>query len=347
MIQTVIQVPLPADEVIKIQKNRIAPECHLELVSGFTKKNQVRNNANGKSDNGTKLPRICVVTGIHGDELEGQYVCYELAHRIQEQKQNLLGIVDIYPAMNPLGIDTIMRGLPDFDLDMNRTFPGDKNGEMYEYIASSIIDELKGADLVIDIHASNIYLTEVPQIRINEITEKTLLPFASHMNVDFIWIHSNATVLESTLAYTMNSQNVPTLVVEMGVGMRITKEFGNQLVDGILETMRLLGAWKGEKTSVRRPIISNNQNDVCFLNAPTGGVFIKNLNAGTFVKKGDLIGTLVDPLQGKVKSEIKAEENGWLFTVREYPMVQEGSLLGRILKNVQAKSQRQEMSEEE
>lgn len=325
MIQTVVQVPLPADEVIKIQKNRIAPE------------------------NGTdaKLPRICVVTGIHGDELEGQFVCYELARRIEAQKENLSGIVDIYPAMNPLGIDTIMRGLPDFDLDMNRTFPGDKNGEMYEYIASSIVDELSGANLVIDIHASNIYLTEVPQIRINEITEKTLLPLASHMNVDFIWIHSNATVLESTLAYTMNSRHVPTLVVEMGVGMRITRELGNQLVDGILETMRLLGAWKGEKQKVRRPVISNNPNDVSFLNAPTGGVFIKNLNAGTFVKKGDLIGTLVDPLRGEIKAKITAEESGWLFTVREYPMVQEGSLLGRILKNVQAKSQRQEMSEEE
>ena len=30
--------------------------------------------------------RICVVTGTHGDELEGQYVCYELNRILREQK---------------------------------------------------------------------------------------------------------------------------------------------------------------------------------------------------------------------------------------------------------------------
>lgn len=311
MIETVVSAKLPADEELRIRKNRLMPE-HAEKAQ--------------------HLPRICVVTGIHGDELEGQYVCYELGRRIQSEPEKLHGIVDIYPAMNPMGIDTIMRGLPDFDLDMNRIFPGNENGDMYEHIAHSIVQDLEGATLVIDIHASNIFLTEVPQIRINVLTQESLLRYASHMNMDLIWIHDNATVLESTLAYTMNSRHVPTLVVEMGVGMRITKHLGDQLVDGILETMRSLGIWKGERIRVRHPVICNRANMVDFLNAPTGGVFIKNKDAGSHVEKGDLIGTLVDPLQGVTKTEIRAGERGWLFTVREYPMVQEGSLLGRILK---------------
>lgn len=311
MIRTVVSAKLPADEELRIRKNRLMPEG---------------------ADESEQLPRICIVTGIHGDELEGQYVCYELGRRIQSEPQNLQGIVDIYPAMNPMGIDTIMRGLPDFDLDMNRIFPGNENGDMYEHIAHSIIGDLEGASLVVDIHASNIFLTEVPQIRINVLTQEMLLRYASHMNMDLIWIHDNATVLESTLAYTMNSRHVPTLVVEMGVGMRITKNLGDQLVDGILETMRSLGIWKGAAIPVRRPVICNKGNMVDFLNAPTGGVFIKNKNAGSHVEEGDLIGTLVDPLLGITKEEVQARERGWLFTVREYPMVQEGSLLGRILR---------------
>ena len=31
----------------------------------------------------------------------------------------LKGIVEIYPALNPLGVDSISRGIPMFDLDMN------------------------------------------------------------------------------------------------------------------------------------------------------------------------------------------------------------------------------------
>ena len=61
-------------------------------------------------------------------------------------------------------------------------------------------------------HASNIYLTEIPQIRINELFADKLVPLARLVNVDFIWVHGASTVLEATLAHTMNSHGVPTLV---------------------------------------------------------------------------------------------------------------------------------------
>lgn len=53
------------------------------------------------------------------------------------QRQKLHGSVEIYPAVNPLGIDSIQRGIPGFDLDMNRTFPGSDLGDMTEYIGAS------------------------------------------------------------------------------------------------------------------------------------------------------------------------------------------------------------------
>ena len=308
MIKTVTEVRFPVDEVLKIRKNRIEP-------SG-----------------GSCGKRICIVTGIHGDELEGQYVCYEVSRRIKEQPEFLKGTVDIYPALNPFGIDTIMRGIPAFDLDMNRIFPGSSDGDMNEYVASQIMKDIEGADLCFDIHASNIFLTEIPQIRINEITKGTLLPFAVKANVDFVWIHSNATVLESTLAYSLNSRGVPTLVVEMGVGMRITEEYGNQLTDGIFALMAELGIWEGPVPEVRTPVISSGAGDVSYLNAPASGVFYKTVPHGTMVSKGDEIGRIINPLAGELVCSVTAPVDGWLFTIREYPIVDDGSLLGRILK---------------
>ena len=327
MIKTIASAEFPADEVLRIRKNRIIPESYRKAHPG---EDLDLNKIEG-------LKRICIVTGIHGDELEGQYVAFELQRRISQRPSALTGIVDIYPAMNPMGIDTITRGLPEFDLDMNRIFPGNRKGHMYEHLARQIVEDVDGADLAVDIHASNIYLTEVPQIRINALTQRSLIPFAATMNVDLVWIHENATVLESTFAYTMNSRGDPTLVVEMGVGMRITKAYGDQLVDGILATMKAMGMWKGETRQVRKPALMSAPDGVEFLNAPASGVFVKALDAGTNVKKGDLIGTLVNPLTGQVISRITAPVTGWLFTIREYPVVQEGSLMGRILKRVHYK----------
>ena len=57
MIQEVVRVPLAVSEDLVIQKRRI----------------------------GSGSPRLCVVTGTHGDELEGQYVAWRL--------NRLLGLV--------------------------------------------------------------------------------------------------------------------------------------------------------------------------------------------------------------------------------------------------------------
>ena len=69
------------------------------------------------------------------------------------------------------------------------------------------------------------------------------------MNLDLIWLHGAATVLEATIAHSLNSRGGPCLVVEMGVGMRITPEFCDQLITGILrvwsssESWRLISTW--------------------------------------------------------------------------------------------------------
>lgn len=309
MVKTVVSLELPVDEVLEIKKNRLVPQGELT----------------------GKEKRISIVTGVHGDELEGQYVCFEVNRIIKENINQLTGIVDIYPALNPLGIDSITRSIPAFDMDMNRLFPGALDGNMTETMAAQIIEDIKGSDACVDIHASNIYLTEIPQIRINEQSKDTLVPLAKELNIDLIWIHGAATVLEATLAHSLNSRGVPTLVVEMGVGMRITKDYCDQLVDGIFHLMAKLGIWQGEVKTPRTPIISDRPEDVTYFNATCAGLFVPTAKHLKMLKAGDEIGRILDPLQGEVLDRILAPVDGMLFTIREYPIADEGSLLGRLL----------------
>lgn len=307
MIKTVVSVGLPVDERIIINKNRLMPE----VLKGNEK-------------------RICIVTGTHGDELDGQYVCYEVTRIINENKSNLKGIVDIYPALNPLGIDSVSRGIPMFDLDMNRIFPGAEDGAMAEHIAARIVQDISGADMCIDIHSSNIFLREIPQVRINKDNDLNLLPYAKLLNVDFIWVHSAPTVLEATLAYSLNSINIPTLVVEMGVGMRITKDYCKQLVDGIFVLLKEIGIWDGEVITPKKPILSND-GKIAIVNAKSSGVFIPCVEHWNDIKKGENMGDIVNPLNGQIEQKVIAPCDGMIFTLREYPVVYKGSLLGRIM----------------
>lgn len=310
MIETVVSIGLAVDEKMIIRKNRIQPA----ELSGEEK-------------------RICIVTGLHGDELEGQYVCYELIRKITENMEFLKGIVDIYPTLNPLGIDSVHRGMPTFDLDMNRIFPGSENGAMAEHVAAKIIEDIDGAHMCIDLHSSNIFLREIPQVRVSEDISEKLLPYAKLLNTDFIWVHPTATVLESTLTYNLNNRNIPTLLVEMGVGMRITKEYGDQLVAGIFNLMKEMDIWTGEVFGSKEAIISR-EKEVEVINSKTSGIFMSSVNHLAEIKKGDTIGQILNPLTGGVEEKVISPCNGMIFTLREYPVVYEGSLIARILGGV-------------
>lgn len=299
---------MPVDETFRIVKNHIA-------------------HGRGK--------RVCIVSGTHGDELEGQYVCFLIARMARRHPELLHGSIDIYPALNPLGIDSMQRGVPAFDLDMNRIFPGSLSGSMMEKVAHDIYTDLSGADMVIDIHASNIFLREMPQVRVSEQTAERLVPEAEKLGVDVIWVHEAATVLESTLAHSLNSTGTPCLVAEMGVAGRISHSLCQRLADGIQNLMHSMGVWDEPPAREITPgVVCQGKDSVAFLNAPASGIFVTELRNDMSVSSGQSLGQIIRPLTGEVVADITAPCDGLLFTLRAYPVVYEGSLLGRIMRKM-------------
>ena len=306
MIQVVVSVDLPVLERLVIKKNRLEPE----YMTG-------------------KEKRLSIVTGTHGDELDGQYICYEIIKKIHMYPEKLKGIVDIYPDVNPLGIDMGSRGIPMFDLDMNRVFPGDNNGAVAEYTAAGLIDDIIGSDFCLDIHSSNIFLKEMPQLRMTEENKDKLLPYAKKLNADFIWIYSSKTVLDATLAYSLNNMGVPTLVAEMGVGHRINNEYCQQLIEGIFNLMTELEVWDDAPVNVRNSIVST-EGQVSFISAAGSGIFVSSINSMGTIGMGTHIGDIIEPITGKVIQRIESPTDGIIFSLREHPVVYKGALIARV-----------------
>ena len=308
MIEEVFAIELPVGERLIINKNRMT----------------------GREPDSK---RLAVVTGIHGNEFEGQFVCYEVIRRIMEDKEKLIGTVDIYPALNPLGLDVASRVIPKLNMDLNGIFPGKEDGTTMERVAAAIIRDISGADMCLDVHASDSFVKEIPQVRVNEKFAEKLLPYARLLNADMVWMNASATVHESTLAYSMNMLGVPAMVLEMGVGTRIDRGYGTQIVEGIFHLMRELGMWEGAVGEIQYPAISTD-GEVEFIRSDLNGVFLPAIAHNHYVRKGDKLGEIISPLEGRVLAEIRAEKSGLVFTLREYPFVQEGSLLARILTGI-------------
>jgi len=274
--------------------------------------------------------RIAIVTGIFGDELQGQYVCYELIRRIKEDFKSLTGIVDIYPALNPLGMEAKTREIPGPELEMNALFPGSPSGVMGEYAAYCVFEDLKGADFCLDVHGSNMYLHEILQIRMNDDFVDELMPFARALNTDMIWIHPSNQVKQGSLVYELNRIGVRSFVTESSYAYKINKDYGNQLVDGIFALMKEMGIWTGETIVPREPLVTNDA-EMTFINSDVSGIFIPEVTVSSFVRKGSQIGTVIDVITGSVEEVVTAPRDGVISALREYPAIEEGSLLARIV----------------
>ena len=307
MLETVASCALTVSETAVIKKNRLLPRQDFE-----------------------EQKRIAIVSGTHGDELEGQYVCYELVKRITANMSRLKGIVDIYPSINPLGMESVTRAVPMSGLDMNKVFPGSDTGAIAENVAAKLVADISGADICIDIHASNIFIREVPQVRISKANSDLLLKYARLLNTDFVWVHNSNAVGEGSIADTLNKNGVPTLVVEMGVGQRITKSYCSQLLVGIFNLMSTMGMWTGTVETVSHPMVSTD-GSVKVIHAEQSGIFIPSAEHNMWVQKGTVIGEIVTPISGTVEQEITAPADGLIFSLREYPIVYEGSVIARIL----------------
>lgn len=306
MIENLVSIKLPADEELTIKKNSLK----------------------GVGCEGGK--RIAVVTGIHGDELEGQYVCYELVRNITANMSWLKGTVDIYPSINPLGMESVSRAVPMSGLDMNRVFPGSDTGAIAENVAAKLVADIKGADVCVDIHASNIFIREIPQVRIPSSESSRLLKYAKMLNTDFVWVHDSNAVGEGSLASALRAEGVPALVIEMGVGQRITKAYCKQLLNGIFNLMSKIGIWEGPVEDISHPMVSSD-GAVNVIHSVESGIFIPTVEHNIWVQKGTVIGEIVTPITGTVEEEITAPADGLIFSLREYPIVYEGSVIARIL----------------
>ena len=106
-------------------------------------------------------PRVLLMSGNHGDEYEGQIALSRLARTLAPD--SVRGQIVILPMSNYPAAKAGRRTSPIDEGNLNRSFPGDPDGNVTEMIAHMIEEELMSqADLVIDLHSGGSSLLYLP-----------------------------------------------------------------------------------------------------------------------------------------------------------------------------------------
>ncbi len=284
----------------------------------------------------TTGPRVTVISGLHGDEFDGGYICYRLAQFLQNLPPGwtLEGTVHLLPNMNPLGTNISQRFVGFTPSDLNRNFPGSSRGSSEEQLAAAIFQEAVQADVCIDIHSSNEFLLELPQVRV--VDHSHLRNLAQELGLDVVWTHSPQHWIGGTLAKALFERQVSALVVELGAGKRLHQAWSERVVQGILHLWVHLGVLRVQSPLPVLPFSRvADENSVLYVNAPKAGLLVleSGIQVGIAVQAGQKIGQVISPTS-LVQTAIYAPAGGYLFTLRVHPLIYEGSLVARLVRGV-------------
>lgn len=272
---------------------------------------------------GDSPKRVCIVTGTHGDELEGQYVCFRLNQIIRAQLERLNGTVEIYPALNPLGIDSITRGIPTFDLNMNRIFPGDPQGAMPE--------QIKGYTYGIQLASFYIPGDFVPHVRLMrtgyEDTEGAKL-----FGMPYITLRQPLPFDTTLLNYNWQIWETKAYSLYGGMNDGVESPITSEMIGTILRFAQRTGL--SRKPVVGIPDFNPQVVDEATLlpvRTTQAGMFYRLKGAGDKVHESEPLARIIDPYEGNVRAEITAPTDGIIFFAHNKPLALANTLLFNIL----------------
>ncbi|MCS7073061.1 MAG: succinylglutamate desuccinylase/aspartoacylase family protein [Bacteroidia bacterium] len=261
-------------------------------------------------------PVLLLTAGIHGDEING----IETVRQIIADKEIKLkrGTVICIPCVNIFGFLNKSRDLPD-GRDLNRCFPGSKNGSLASRLAYAITEHiLPVIDYGIDLHTAAIHRTNYPHIRCNFESEKDLA-FAKAFGADFIL---NSDFREKSLRKVAYELGKPVIVLEAGEALRLRKYAVREGKKGIIRAMQYLDMIPQTEPMKESKILK----DSSWVRAKNAGLFRTFVQPGAYVKKDDLLASLSDPF-GQVETEVRAPQNGYVIGLTLLPVINAGDAL--------------------
>jgi predicted deacylase len=191
-------------------------------------------------------PVVWLTGCIHGDEVTGIVTIQEVFKAIR-RKPLLNGSLYAFPLMNPIGFETASRNITLSKEDLNRSFPGDKNGSVAERIADRIFSTIKETNptLVLDLH--NDWMKSIPYTVVDpnpgsphkKAYEQTLKVAGES---GFLVLQETEDVTGS-FSNSLLEHDIPALTIELGESYIVNEEnveYGVKSIIGILAYLKMI-----------------------------------------------------------------------------------------------------------
>jgi len=259
-------------------------------------------------------PTLCLTAAVHGDELNGIEMVRRVMHDLDPEK--LSGAVIGVPIVNVQGFRRGSRYLPD-RRDLNRYFPGNPNGSAAARIAHSFFTNVVAqCDALIDLHTGSFERANLPQIRA-DLRNPDVLTLTEGFG-SMVILHSTPAV--GTLRYAATRAGIPAVTLEAGGPAQLELNEVKLGVKGIETLVNTLGMVKRHRLwSEPEPVYYRSS----WVRADNGGILLADVSLGSTVRKGDVLGTITDPMNN-ARTELRSPYSGRIIGMARNQVVMPG-----------------------
>lgn len=265
-------------------------------------------------------PTLLVIGGVHGDEVNG----IEIVKRAERKgmfKRLEVGNVIAVPLLNVFGFINYSREFPG-GKDVNRSFPGSKNGSLASRVAYTLTKEiLPHVDFAIDFHTGGASVYNYPQSRAYR-NDPESIRLAEEFGMPHL---ITGGLIAKSLRKTAHDMGIPMVVFEGGESQRMDEFSIQEGLRGIKRVLIARRMIKGKNEPIERTLIQ----DGTWLRATRSGMFTCEKVSGDRIEKGDVLGSISGPY-GDFAVKVKARKSGVIYGHNNQPVVNKGDALFHI-----------------
>ncbi len=259
-------------------------------------------------------PVVFVTAALHGDEINGTGAVRTL---IQDDTFRLSrGVVILVPVLNMLSFERHSRYMPD-RRDLNRCFPGSKDGSLASRMARTIFDGIVSkCDYGIDLHTAAVRRTNYPNVR-GDLTDPEVRRLAESFGSEII---INAKGPRGSFRREACRAGCPTIIMEGGEVWKVEPTIVESATRGVKNVLRELDMLGGTRKSAAFQVVVSRSK---WVRAEYGGFLQFHVKPGDIVEKDQPLATNAT-LLGRDRNTLNAPFDAVVIGMTTLPAIGPG-----------------------
>ncbi len=287
-------------------------------------------------------PTVVVTANVHGDEVTGLGAIHRLVPRLVGALD--CGTVHLYPTLNPDGLAGRTRKVPPEQLDLNRLFPGDVNGNPTERLAGTVWADIerRKPDVLVDLHADA--PAAIPYVLLDRAVatrggerrklEARAQKLAEATGLTLIWeyrddLYTSYRLDRSLSGAALNRLKIPAVTVEAGPRLYLDPAAVDVATEAVLGVLTELDMVKAPARAHPTRIGGGPWRRASGPRASSSGVFQPLVQPGDAVKRGQVVAE-VRSLAGRPLERLHAGAEGHVVSLPERAWVVPGVASGTM-----------------